>query len=85
MKTAYLIPAREEEVPDDPPPLGELIGEFTWFEPDFTELARTLRHVFEHRDEAAQRGRVAARRVAEEFAWPRIASIYVSRARSLCS
>ena len=78
-KTAYLIPAREEEVPDDPPPLGELVGNFTWFEPDFGELVRTLRHVYEHREEATQRGRAAAKRVREEFVWSRIMPHYADR------
>jgi glycosyltransferase involved in cell wall biosynthesis len=78
-KTAYLISAREVEVPDDPPPLGPLAGRFTWFEPDFAELMRTLRHVYEHRDEAAQRGRAAAKQVREDFSWSRITQIYAER------
>jgi len=82
-KTAYLIAAREEEVGDDPPPLGPLAGKFTWFEPDFADLVRTLRHVYEHRDEAAQRGRVAAQRVRQEFSWARVTTQYVERIRKL--
>jgi hypothetical protein len=45
------------QLPDEPPPLGELIGDFTWFEPDFAESQRSMQDVFEHPDEAAQRGR----------------------------
>lgn len=82
-KTAFLIAAREEEVGDDPPPLGPLAGKFTWFEPDFADLVRTLRHVYEHRDEAAQRGRVAAQRVRQEFSWARVTTQYVERIRKL--
>jgi hypothetical protein len=63
----YLIPAREVEVPDAPPPLGELVGNFTWFEPDSGALVRTLRHVYENREEAAQRGREAAKMVRQEY------------------
>ena len=82
-KTAYLVAAREEQVPDEPPPLGELAGNFTWFEPDFGELVRTLRHVYEHRDEAIQRGRAAAKRVHKEFAWSSVTSLYANRIREL--
>jgi hypothetical protein len=67
----------------DPPPLGELVGNFTRFEPDFGELVRTLRHVYEHRDEAALRGRAATKRVREEFAWSRITPRYSDRISEL--
>jgi glycosyltransferase involved in cell wall biosynthesis len=80
-KTAYLVSAREEYVLDDPPPLGPLVGRFTCFEPDFADLVRALRHVYEHRDEAAQRGRLAAKRVRQEFSWPRVAGQYAERIR----
>jgi hypothetical protein len=40
---------------------------------------RTLRHVYEHRDEAAQRGRAAAKQVREDFSWSRITQIYAER------
>lgn len=82
-KTAYLIRAEEVEVPDEPPPLGRLSGEFTWFEPDFGELVQTLRRVYENREKASERGRAAARHVREEFAWSRITSLYVERIREL--
>ncbi len=82
-QTACLIPAREEEVPDDPPPLGPLAGQFTWFEPDFAALARTLGHVREHPDEAAQRGRAAAERVRQEFSWSHVTQLYARRIRKL--
>ncbi len=80
-KTAYLVSAREEYVLDDPPPLGPLVGRFTCFEPDFADLVRALRHVYEHRDEAAQRGRLAAKRVRQEFSWPQVTAQYAERIR----
>jgi glycosyltransferase involved in cell wall biosynthesis len=83
-KTAYLVSAREEEVPDEPPPLGPLTGPFTWFEPDFAELARTLRHVYQNRDEAAQRGAAAAKRIREQFSWVAVTSLYAERIRTIC-
>ena len=82
-RTAYLVPAREEKVPDDPPPLGELAGDFTWFEPNFGQLVRTLRHVYEHREEAALRGRAAAKFVRQQYAWSKIAQLYQNRVAHL--
>jgi glycosyltransferase involved in cell wall biosynthesis len=78
-QSAYFVSAREEIVPDEPPPLGELTGPFTWFEPDFAELLRTLRHVYDHRKEAAQRGLLAAKHIRQHFAWPRITQMYMDR------
>jgi glycosyltransferase involved in cell wall biosynthesis len=77
------VAAHEEEVPEEPPPLGPLTGKFTWFEPNFAELVRTLRHVYENRDEAAQRGRAASRYVCQEFSWARVTSLYAERIRGL--
>ena len=82
-ETTYLVAAHEEEVPEEPAPLGPLTGKFTWFEPNFAELVRTLRHVYENRDEAAQRGRAASRYVCQEFSWARVTSLYAERIRGL--
>jgi glycosyltransferase involved in cell wall biosynthesis len=82
-QTAYLIPAKQTTVPDDPPALGELSGEFTWFEPDVTELARTMLHVYRNPSEATQRGRAAAKAVRQKFAWSRITQLYLSRVKQL--
>jgi|tagenome__1003787_1003787.scaffolds.fasta_scaffold20990084_11 glycosyltransferase involved in cell wall biosynthesis len=82
---AYLVSAREEAVTEEPPPLGKLTGPFTWFQPDFSELVRTLRYVYEHREEAAQRGRLAAKHVREHFSWPHITRMYLERVNFLTS
>jgi glycosyltransferase involved in cell wall biosynthesis len=82
-ETAYLISADEEEVPDEPPPLGPLVGNFTWFKPDFAELVRTLRHVYEKRDEAHRRGRAAANFAHRSYAWPQITQRYADRIHEL--
>ena len=58
-------------------------AEAAWFEPDFGELVRTLRQVYEHREEPTQRGRAAAKCVREEFAWSRITPRYADRIRAL--
>jgi len=84
-ETSYLVPAREVEIPDPPPPLGELSGDFTWFEPDVGELARSLCYVVEHRDEANQRGWAAAKVISQRYNWARVTQLYLDRIRSLLS
>lgn len=79
----YFVPAREVPVPEPPPPFGEFVGEWTWFEPDVTALARTMRYVYEHRDEAAGRGRNAARAIRRTHTWDRVLPAYVERVARL--
>ena len=81
-KTAYFVPAREELVPDEPPPLGELVGKFTWYEPDRGELARLLRHVYKHPDEAGRQGtRMRPSWFARSTLWEQITRLYRQRIR----
>ena len=79
----YMIPARVVPVPDDPPALGELTGELTWFEPDVGELARTLRYIYENRDEAASRGMAGAGAIRTTHSWQTVNSMYLERIRHL--
>jgi len=79
----YLISARQVEVPEPPPPVGPLSSEWTWFEPDVAMLARTMRHVYEHRDEAKNRGQKAAAAIELGFTWKRILPIYLERIQRL--
>ena len=55
-ENSYLVPYRLTTVPEscEPYPVG-----VEWAEPDLDEAARLMRHVFEHQDEAAGRGRRA--------------------------
>ena len=80
---SYLIPATEVEIPDTPPPLGQLSHDFTWFEPDLPALARTLRHVYENREEAIRRGAAAGQRIRLEYNWPTVTNMYLERIASL--
>jgi glycosyltransferase involved in cell wall biosynthesis len=82
-ENSYLVRAEEVAVPDEPPPVGEMSREWTWFEPDLIELAETLRRVYENREGAAQRGQVAAEAVAKNYCWPRITQLYLDRILAL--
>ncbi len=82
-KCGYFIPATESPVPDPPPPFGKFVGEWNWFEPDVTALARTMRHVYEHPEEAAARGRNAAKAIRRKHTWDDITSIYLKRVEHL--
>ena len=75
----YFVPATEVPIPDAAPPVGPLSCEWTWFEPDVAALARTLRHVYEHREEAAARGRKAAARIKNSLTWERVLPLYLDR------
>jgi glycosyltransferase involved in cell wall biosynthesis len=77
-KTAYLISAREVVVPDEPPPLGPMAGAFTWFEPDSGELVQTMRRVFSHPGEAAEKGRAGAQFVRKNYTWEEVSRRYLS-------
>jgi glycosyltransferase involved in cell wall biosynthesis len=79
----YLIPARELAVSDPAPSLGELTGEWTWFEPDVAILARTMRRVYENREEAIERGQNAAAAARRTLAWDRVLPTYLQRVAQL--
>jgi glycosyltransferase involved in cell wall biosynthesis len=76
---AYFIPATEVAVPDSTSLLGELTSEWTWFEPSLVDLAATLRAIYEDREEAVRRGRLAAERISETHTWSDIARLYHER------
>jgi glycosyltransferase involved in cell wall biosynthesis len=80
---SYLVPAKAELTAEQPPPLGPIIGPLTWFEPNFGELVRTLRHVHEYRQEAAANGQAAARSVCR-LTWRYVTDLYAARVRKLC-
>ncbi len=79
----YFVPASEAEVPEPPPPLGQLSGEWTWFEPDVAALADTMRRIYEDREDAVQRGRRAAAAIRRTHAWEKILPAYRERIAGL--
>lgn len=79
----YWVAARRVRVPEPPPPLGELAGEFTWFEPDAEQLAARMREVYENRTEAAQRGAGGVSSIRASLSWNRVCGTYLNRIDTL--
>ena len=80
---AYLIPARTVPLPDVPHGFGELAGKFTWFEPDLEKLAHWLRHIYEHREDAALRGARGVDRIRPALDWTTVTAKYLERVAAL--
>ena len=77
---AYLIPATETPFPRRRWPRRlPTVQPVTWAEPDAHALRRLMRHVFEHRDEARQKGALAAAHVRRHFTWRRTADAMIQR------
>jgi glycosyltransferase involved in cell wall biosynthesis len=79
----YWVTARRVPVPEPPPPLGELAGAFTWFEPDVEQLAVRLREVYENWVEAARRGAAGVNGIRESLSWERVCHAYGDRVAAL--
>lgn len=56
---------------------------FRWADPDREHLATLLRHVYEHRDEAREKGLRAAARVCATLTWAHTAEAIEARLRSI--
>ena len=82
--SGYLISAKEEAVPDTPPPLGPMVTEFTWFEPNFTELVSSFRRVHQNPSEAVAKGQAAAKSI-RNLTWDHVTGQYADRIRRLCA
>ncbi len=80
---AYLIAAQKRLFADQR--VGELeTVDHPWLaEPDPAALAALLRHVFEHRDEAKERGRRGCQHIREHFTWDHAAEAAERRLREL--
>jgi hypothetical protein len=52
-------------------------------EPDVESLGETMRHVFEHRDEARAKGTAAGKFILEIYTWEHAARIANERFRQL--
>jgi hypothetical protein len=58
-------------------PEGAAAGQ--WAQPDVGQLRSLMRHVFEHRDEAREKGRRAREEVCNRWTWDRAAAIAAER------
>ena len=56
---------------------------FAWGDPDPEHLRHLLRHVYENRDEARARGRLAAQEMVERWTWDHAASRIVARLEAI--
>lgn len=67
----YRIPARKQVFGDREISGLKTAGDLWMLEPDSQKLAETLAHVFRHRPEAQEKGRLARRRAETEWTWER--------------
>ncbi len=82
-ETAYLILAVVQKRTDPGLMAMDPAGSLWLAEPDVEALARLMRHVYEHRDEARARGMEASRRIRTGFTWERAAEAALERVRAL--
>jgi glycosyltransferase involved in cell wall biosynthesis len=78
-KTAYLISAKKMILPEKH--IGDIeTVDFPWLaEPDKEDLARLMRHVATHREEAAAKGREASSFIQAHFTWDYAAKAVIER------
>lgn len=80
--TAYLVPAREVEIP--PAVWGnqfKTVHPPRWAEPDKDALRRQMRRVFTERDEARHKGLKASQHILSHYTWAHTARQMVERMR----
>jgi glycosyltransferase involved in cell wall biosynthesis/SAM-dependent methyltransferase len=79
-ENSYLVRHRETLVGDE----GENYpAQGTWAEPDLDHAAELMRHVWEHQDEARERGERARREIAEHFSLEAVGEAARSRLKRL--
>ncbi len=54
-------------------------GDQYWAEPDMKQAIETMRHVYDNRDEAKQKGQLARQNIDKNFTWDRIGDMIVDR------
>jgi len=81
--TEFMTPENSYGVPFELVPIGQGADPYepggTWAEPDAAEAARLMRHVFEHREEAARRAEQAAHDMRVRFSAEAAGSVMRSR------
>ncbi|MGH9436001.1 MAG: glycosyltransferase, partial [Terriglobia bacterium] len=82
-EASFFIPARAAELDTSQSSLGPLSSPMTWFEPDVTELAHTMRRVYERPDECTQGTASASEKIRAALRWKRITGMMLERIRHL--
>lgn len=54
-------------------------GDMTWADPSIVHLRELMRHVFENREEAREKGEIARNHIEENFGWNNAASLIIDR------
>jgi len=54
-----------------------------WCEPNLKEAVETMRHVYNNRDEAKNKGQLARNYVSKNFSWDKVGDMVVNRLRSI--
>lgn len=82
-ENAYLIPAREQRLPERR--IGDLeTVDYPWLaEPDRATLKQLMRHVVEHPAEAQAKGRAGREVIAARFTWAHAARVALQRIEAL--
>lgn len=78
---SYLVPAQVVTFPERSVGGFPTVDAPFWAEPDGAELARLMRHVFEHREEAREKGRMASSHVLSRYTWENSARVAAVRVR----
>lgn len=82
-EASCFIPARLQPYFNPQNQFGPMSGTEAWFEPDADALAAAMRRIYEHPDEAARAGALAAPKVRSALNWERICRMQVERIRRL--
>lgn len=72
-------PVKCSETPVFGMPWEQYSGNMTWGEPNLIQAKQLMRYVFEHREEAKQKGEFGYQRIKEEFSWSKVGSLIKDR------
>lgn len=78
-RTAFFVSAREVRIPQKKVGPLETVDYPWWLEISQTELQRVMRYVYQHRDLAKEKGRLASQHVLSNFTWGKSATTVVER------
>jgi glycosyltransferase involved in cell wall biosynthesis len=59
------------------------LGNQQWARPHLPEAARLMRHVFDNREEAAERGKILREHIKTNFSWDKVAGQMIARLKEI--